>query len=162
MSENKMTFWNLVKLIHPDINPDIKDPETKMELATTHKDNEEKLYILAVKWGLIEGEKFDEFNIKYNISPGMQIKVNQKDLGIVIDIRQYDKLIDVVLYINNGYRIFKKSDVTDQDENFFVIGPADDAEYEKADMKYQLKYGKPQEGNISHRLHPTENNLTMR
>jgi len=36
-------------MIHPDFNPDIQNPSNKMAEATAKKDDEEALYLLAVK-----------------------------------------------------------------------------------------------------------------
>lgn len=49
-----IAFTELVKLIHPDINPNIKDAGTKMTEAVKNKKNPEILYELGVRWGVIK------------------------------------------------------------------------------------------------------------
>jgi len=49
-----LSFKELAKKIHPDHNPDILDPGTKMRLAIANRHNETALYGLAVQWGVIK------------------------------------------------------------------------------------------------------------
>lgn len=57
-----INFRDLVKMIHPDLNPEVIDPGEKMVMAKRHRDNPSFLFSLAVKWGLIEGEKATNTN----------------------------------------------------------------------------------------------------
>jgi hypothetical protein len=57
MTMNTLTFRELVKMIHPDINPDIEDAGAKMSQATRHRENPSFLFRLAVQWGLIGGRE---------------------------------------------------------------------------------------------------------
>lgn len=50
-----MTFTELVRKIHPDMNPDITDPGAKMTAAKQHRNNPSMLFRLAVRWGLVKG-----------------------------------------------------------------------------------------------------------
>lgn len=50
-----ITFRELVKMIHPDLNPEVIDPGTKMATAKRHRDNPSILFDFAVRWGLIKG-----------------------------------------------------------------------------------------------------------
>ena len=50
-----MTFRELVKKIHPDVNPNITDASAKMTLAVRYKNRPEELYKLAVRWGVHVG-----------------------------------------------------------------------------------------------------------
>lgn len=58
MSEIK--FHEVVKMIHPDIHPEVKDASVKMSLAVKYKNDTLALWNLCVKWKLVKGE--------YNIS----------------------------------------------------------------------------------------------
>jgi len=51
MSEETKTisFFEMVKNIHPDWNPEIQNPEIKMEELTKYRDDEKELYKLAVR-----------------------------------------------------------------------------------------------------------------
>jgi hypothetical protein len=49
-----LSFKELAKKIHPDHNPDILDPGTKMRLAIANRHNETALYGLAIQWGIIK------------------------------------------------------------------------------------------------------------
>lgn len=56
----EITFHEIVKMIHPDTHPDIKDASVKMSLCVKYKRDNLALWNLAIKWGLVKGE--------YNIS----------------------------------------------------------------------------------------------
>jgi len=60
MTINTLTFRELVKMIHPDINPEIDDAGAKMSMATRHRDNPSFLFQLAVQWGLVGGRESTE------------------------------------------------------------------------------------------------------
>lgn len=92
-----MKYFDIVKLIHPDWNPDIENPSQKMEEATKNKDDEETLYKLAVRWGLVEDDSIDKVDINYVVDVGKTVKVNGKYEGIIIDIQQKGSLVDVIV-----------------------------------------------------------------
>jgi len=145
-NEKTITYWNIVKMIHPDFNPEIQNPSNKMAEATAKKDDEEALYMLAVKWGLIEDDSVEKVDIQYVIDRGKLIRVDQKYEGIVIDLIKKQQFLRVIVYINGSFREFKRNDINDQDENFYVIGYADDEEYNNLDFKYQMIYAERQDG----------------
>lgn len=149
-NDNKtISYWDLVWKIHPDVAPEIQNPSEKMEEATKYKNDESTLYELAVKWGLIEDnsiELFDNSNINYIIDRGKIVKIDQKHEGIIIDFVNKGSLVDVIVWINGGFRSFKRQDTDTQDDNFYIIGNADDDEYTKLDFKYQSMYAQRQEG----------------
>jgi hypothetical protein len=53
MMANKISFRELVKLVHPDVNPGITDAGTKMRDIKLYRDNEQMLHRLGVMWGVI-------------------------------------------------------------------------------------------------------------
>lgn len=50
---NTITFKQIVRLIHPDLNPTLTDPSVKMRNAVLFRDDEKALYRMGVKWGVI-------------------------------------------------------------------------------------------------------------
>lgn len=46
-----LTFREIVKLIHPDHNPNVEDAGGKMRTAVLYKNQPEELYKLAIRWG---------------------------------------------------------------------------------------------------------------
>ena len=51
--ERTISFRELVRLIHPDINPNITNAGGKMRDAKLFRGHPEELYKLAVRWGLM-------------------------------------------------------------------------------------------------------------
>jgi len=153
MNKNKkLNFWDIVKMIHPDMNPDIKNPSEKMEYATKLKDNPKELYILAVKWGLIEDNSIEKVDINYTIGIGKIIKINKTDEGVIIDIINKKDHIEVIVFINNKFQKYIKRDINDQYENFYILGFADPDVFEKLDYQYQMKYIPRQDGKSDPRI----------
>lgn len=54
---SNMSFTDLVKMIHPDLNPGITDAGGKMAEAVRWKTNEAMLFRLAVRWNLVPGQE---------------------------------------------------------------------------------------------------------
>lgn len=50
-----MTYREIVKLVHPDLNPTIENAHQKMCEVNKNKDNPTMLHNLAIRWGLMEG-----------------------------------------------------------------------------------------------------------
>ena len=48
-------FKELVKMIHPDTNPDIQDASGKMTAVLRNRRDKKALWNLAVRWGLVQG-----------------------------------------------------------------------------------------------------------
>lgn len=144
--EKKIGFFEIVKLIHPDFNPDIENPSTKMSEVVANKDDEESLYRLAVKWGIIEDDTIEKVDIKYTIDRGKLVRVDQKHEGIIVDFKETKSHLDLYVWVNNEFRRFKRKSFDDQDEYFYVIGYAEDKQYSDLDYKFQVKYGSPQDG----------------
>ena len=128
-----MTFNELVRLIHPDLNPDIKDAGDKMIQAVTYKDNEYKLEQLAIKWGLIDKEPFE---IQFTLEAGKDLYINDKKF-VIVDIINNTTDIDVVVIDNNKIVKYKRNDIRDQDEEFYVKDYSNESDYISADMSYQ-------------------------
>lgn len=142
-----LKYFDIVKLIHPDWNPSIENPTSKMEEATRYKDDESTLYILAVKWGLVQDDSIQKYDSKfYPIDRGKKVRINQKHEGIIIDFKERGSLIDIIVWVNGGFRAFPRKNTEDQDDNFYILGNADDNEYTKLDFRYQSMYGERQPG----------------
>lgn len=52
----EMTFTQMVKMIHPDSNPNITNAGEKMREVVKNRKNPSMLYRLAVQWGLVKSE----------------------------------------------------------------------------------------------------------
>ena len=139
MSEETKTisFFEMVKNIHPDWNPEIQNPEIKMEELTKYRDDEKELYKLAVRWGLIEDNSIQKADINYKLNEGKLVKVDQKTEGIVVDVKKTNNDVIVVLYINEQFKTYKRNKEESQDDFFYVTGFADEKTYEKIDYNYQ-------------------------
>ena len=135
--QNKtMSYFDIVKLLHPDLNPDIEDPHIKMEKAIQFRTDEKALYKLACQWKLIDdGEK--SFTPEYTIEEGKIIKIDGKN-GIIVDVKRYNHYIDIYVWLDGSFKKFKKEGIKDQDEKFYVVGYAPEQEYMDADLKYQM------------------------
>ena len=59
-----MTFRELAKKIHPDLNPGITDAGKKMAEAVRWKFNESMLFRLACNWGLVPGHRPEQSETK--------------------------------------------------------------------------------------------------
>jgi hypothetical protein len=53
MMSNTISFRDIVKLVHPDLNPSITDAGVKMHTIKLYRDNESMLHRLGVQWGII-------------------------------------------------------------------------------------------------------------
>jgi hypothetical protein len=63
----QITFKELVKKIHPDLNPNIDNPGQKMAEIVAHKNNPTQLMNLAIKWGFVK-RNFNNNNWKLFIN----------------------------------------------------------------------------------------------
>lgn len=142
--EKTIDFFEIVKMIHPDFNPEIENPSTKMTEVTANKDDPETLYLLAVRWGLIEDDEIEKVEINYTIDRGKLVRINQQYEGIIIDFEQKKSFLEIIVHVNEQFRKFQKKDFDDQDENFYVIGYAPEKQYNNLDYKYQMTHGKQQ------------------
>ncbi len=134
-----ISFKHLVKMIHPDTNPHIEDPGDKMQEATRYLDNEEALYRLAVKWGLIEDD-ISQTDIKYRINEGKHLQKDGESC-IVLDSYWENSKLTVILYNKTKggkYEKHQRTDEWDQDDNFYVDGIYMEDDYIHIDYNYQL------------------------
>lgn len=51
-----MNYKELIRLVHPDLNPNVKDAGVKVSEIMKNKHNPSELMRLAIQWGLIEGK----------------------------------------------------------------------------------------------------------
>lgn len=80
-----INYKDLIKKVHPDLNPGVKDAGVKISQIMANKHNSSELMRLAISWGLIKGETpkpkdnpydwaiFSHFNHKH-FKPGMKVK----------------------------------------------------------------------------------------
>lgn len=134
-----MSFKQLVKLIHPDTNPNIKKSGEKMEEATRYMDDEQALYRLAVKWELIDDD-LSKFDIKYRINEGKSLQ-KEGESCIVLDSYWENNKLTVILYNKSKggkYEKHQRTDEWDQNEDFYVDGIYMEDDYVHIDYAYQL------------------------
>lgn len=137
--EQTISYFSLIKYLHPDWNPDIENPETKMEEATRYRNDEKQLYKLAVKWGVVEDDSIEKVDIQYNVGMGKLVKIDQQYEGIVVDVYEKKGHLNVVVFLNGGFYTYKRDKDIPQDEFFYIMGYSDEKSYEKADFNYQKK-----------------------
>ena len=137
--EQTISYFSLIKYLHPDWNPDIENPETKMEEATRYRNDEKQLYKLAVKWGVVEDDSIEKVDIQYNVGMGKLVKIDQQYEGIVVDVYEKKGHLNVVVFLNGGFYTYKRDKDSPQDEFFYIMGYSDEKSYEKADFNYQKK-----------------------
>lgn len=103
-----ITFAEIVRKIHPDLNPEIQDPGGKMVMAKRHRDNPEFLFRLAVRWGLIEGPTEDprqERARTTNFSGDTEGNVHYFRAGDMVTFRNFGRGVIVdITPVKNGYR----------------------------------------------------------
>jgi len=51
---NTISYREIAKLIHPDLNPDIDDPAEKLRKIKVFRKNDTMLFKFGVEWGIIE------------------------------------------------------------------------------------------------------------
>jgi len=141
---DKLNFKDIVKLIHPDVNPDIKNASEKMTKVIEFHNDPYKLYGLAKMWGLITDKvkedlkkmSFDEIMSLHemnNINCSeklMEISINMNDERKLYSLAEewgWIKEIEVKYTIEEGKKVSVNSvegiivDVTEIAENLEVI-----------------------------------------
>jgi len=56
MNKSEISFSKAIKLVHPDINPNIKNASEKVKTIMLYKNNPIKLYKCLANWGLVKAE----------------------------------------------------------------------------------------------------------
>lgn len=59
---NTISYKEIVRKVHPDLNPHIQDAGAKMAEIQRNKNNPSALFSLAVRWGLVEGHTSSNFS----------------------------------------------------------------------------------------------------
>lgn len=115
-----MEFRQLVKMIHPDHNPDIVDAGGKMALVVANKTNPLYLQKLAARWGLLPRI----YNIKDNVAINFQ---GQTTYGVIVDIVKMYSSYNIVILNLNTKRILvaAHSDLSKEHDSLNVLGKAD-------------------------------------
>jgi hypothetical protein len=125
----KLSFWEIIKFIHPDLNKDVINSEKKLDDIILNRFNEENLFLLAVEWGFVNNKEFE-----YNLGPGKIVKIDNKSEGIIIEVTKNNVSgNDVVVHLDNSFITYKRKE---QNENFYVTGYAPDNLYSKLDFKW--------------------------
>ena len=90
-----MDFKKAVKLLHPDVNPDIDDPANKLGDILKFRDDKRMIYRLMESWDLVGKEDFktvDRFEEKSNKSTSTPV-------------------VDDVIRIGSSIRVITKNDI---------------------------------------------------
>lgn len=125
-------FKELVKMIHPDLNPEIQDAGTKMAQAKRHRDNPSILFDLAVRWGLIKGQSSGTTGRTHRTSNRTTYDTYDNDLvftcGNEVIIRHRRRnIIGIITEIVNGkgkrkghYKVFVADITSNRIYHFFL------------------------------------------
>jgi len=90
MKIGEVTFKEIVKLVHPDINPGIEDPSGKMSQIMLYRNEPATLYRLSVDWGLIHvdnGKIITGYNKKHTSRIKYRRKRRHKSSNIEVGSR---------------------------------------------------------------------------
>lgn len=101
---NTITFTEIAKMIHPDLNPSIDNPGEKMSLVTQNKNNPSFLFNLAVRWGLIKGHTQGKV---YYFSIGNVINYLRNRKAVIVDVVKKSRFYEVV-FIDIVKNVLKK------------------------------------------------------
>lgn len=63
----ELTFREMVKLVHPDSNPNITNSGEKMNDVMLNRSNSRALWNLACRWGLVQGQENPNTPVRGNI-----------------------------------------------------------------------------------------------
>jgi curved DNA-binding protein CbpA len=100
MEIKTIEFKEILKLIHPDINPDVKESARKLQQIMTWRDNPRMLYRLAEEWDILtddaEIQSYDSitwFSGNVSTEPKQTEQVNEPET--VDDVIRVGDLISV-------------------------------------------------------------------
>jgi len=99
-----ITFPEIAKMIHPDLNPSIDNPGEKMALVTQNKNNPSFLFNLAVRWGLIKGHTQGKV---YYFNVGNVINYLRNRKAVIVDVVKKSVIYEVV-FIDIVKNVLKK------------------------------------------------------
>lgn len=142
----EVTFRELVKKVHPDLNPNIKDAGHKMSLITKYRNDQRMLIKLASEWGFIESKYDSKTNTTtYFFEIGNVVVYHKTKRAVIVDIEnakgkrsgQY-KVFIVDIKKNKLYHFFVPTLKTEL-RDIKVIGKSSFEQKLKADDIY-LKY----------------------
>lgn len=135
MMTEQISFTDLVRMIHPDSNPEIQDAGAKMSLATKNRNNPHELFRLAVRWGLIEGKVEDKiFSIK--IGSVLQFTTGRRVIVVAFD-RHLVIMVDLVT--NSAFQFacterekYENSFHSAGGAEFIIVGKASSVQFTQA------------------------------
>lgn len=140
LKAQEVTYGKLLKQLHPDLNPDVKDSAKKIELVKKYKENDRMLLELASKWGIIE----EKLHLDYFIEIGNRVQINgDTSLNVIIDVIKNDKgMLDVYVvsdYKNQSFNKvshYERGSIYDIDLDFEILYPVEEEYYEAAKVLY--------------------------
>ncbi len=159
MSNTQISYPELIKMVHPDINPNVQDVGDKIATIKRHRDNPDFLYKLAVKWGFFpetKGTKIFTFKVGNVVS---YIMDGIKRRAVIIDIQNFPinryKVVIVDIVSRTVFEKFFDNINVSEYGGIEVIGKANETSRLKADFLYVV-YKKKQE-KINQILFPNRN-----
>ena len=92
-----ISFKEIVKLVHPDHNPNIVDAGAKMALVVANRRNETMLHNLGVQWGVIKVATARQAPRTHTVPPRQEVPRNPD--------------YDAYMLFRRKHRIFQAGDV---------------------------------------------------
>ncbi len=120
-----MTFKEIVKMIHPDLNPNMPDVGSKMADVVKYKHNPTQLFHLAIKWGLVQGRKIN--TLFFQVGNVVKYETDKRAIIIVKEGNSSGNWIYLVDIVKRSVlKIFIKNTNVSKYQNIEVIGKAKD------------------------------------
>lgn len=115
----EMTFTQLVKLIHPDVNPNVQNAGDKMREAIKNRSNVSELYKLALNWGLVEPPKRQTVSSDVWSTTTDLISINDmvefyhpqygNSRGVVVDIKHRNSIYQIYIVTEKGILVAERN-----------------------------------------------------
>ena len=120
-----INFKDAVKLIHPDINPDIADVGTKMNELLTWRDNPRMLHRLIDSWGIVPDKSIvssvdsiewfsGEINITQDEPDVREEPVNQDESDVQEQPGDTEISVGDVIYVTTKEARFTVTSITEK------------------------------------------------
>jgi len=125
MKSNEVTYSKLLKEVHPDLHPEIKESYKKIEIIKKYKNDIKKLIDLAYSWGLLEDKEVLRY-ATYPYEPFMllwtSINNSKYKRFLIVDVEELEEKIKIVLYDYDeySYKTIEKNNLYDQSRECHV------------------------------------------
>lgn len=146
-----VTYNGLLRLVHPDLNPEAVDASARIALLKRFKDDNETLVELGRSWGLVEQPDPSDIPLPDNAferetgNPINTLMLGSKVITpdqsyVVVDIKKGELgyAISCIEEEEKALKIFERPS-KDQDALFYSVGPH--PKYSEYDLTYQMMGG---------------------